>query len=421
MSQKAEKPSLSGQRLKTRKRDEKEKYDPTQFRDAVIQGLNDSGADLDQVSKFLDASGSKLDYRRYADVLFDILFAGGQLAPGGSIVEDPDTSKVSRTDVCVFTCGENIDDLRAFYEVFYKLIRRYKYLERTFEDVLSKIFLFLKGFTVEERRRLAIITGLIMSSGLCSAKPLSRLFDEHLVKEGLALEFTSLMFKTWLQEKDVNSLFTTLKKAQLEGRLLELLPLNKRSPQAFCKYFEEKGLGAIVEVQKSQQNSEVKKHLKTQLRDMMSEEQPVKDVIIFVKEQMQKHGLEDQEVVGLAWHGMMSAVEWNKKEDLVAEQALRHIRMYTALLSALAKSGKSELLLILKVQEYCYENINFMKVFQKIIVLFYKTEVLSEETITKWYSTSHSAKGKSMFLDQMKSFIEWLNSAEEESEEEEDE
>ena len=32
-----------------------------------------------QVSKFLDVSGAKLDYRRYSDVLFDILFAGGQL------------------------------------------------------------------------------------------------------------------------------------------------------------------------------------------------------------------------------------------------------------------------------------------------------------------------------------------------------
>lgn len=32
---------------------------------------------LFQVSKFLDIS--KLDYRRYADVLFDVLFAGGQL------------------------------------------------------------------------------------------------------------------------------------------------------------------------------------------------------------------------------------------------------------------------------------------------------------------------------------------------------
>ena len=32
-----------------------------------------------QVSKFLDSAGSKVDYRRYGETLFDILFAGGIL------------------------------------------------------------------------------------------------------------------------------------------------------------------------------------------------------------------------------------------------------------------------------------------------------------------------------------------------------
>ncbi len=59
--------------------DEKEKYDPTGFRDAVVQGLNEAGTDLEQVSKFLDKAGSQLDYRRYAETLLDILFAGGIL------------------------------------------------------------------------------------------------------------------------------------------------------------------------------------------------------------------------------------------------------------------------------------------------------------------------------------------------------
>lgn len=59
--------------------DEKEKYDPTGFRDTIIAGLNSAGNDLEAVYKFLDASGSKLDYRRYGEALFDILIAGGLL------------------------------------------------------------------------------------------------------------------------------------------------------------------------------------------------------------------------------------------------------------------------------------------------------------------------------------------------------
>lgn len=40
-------------------------------------------------------------------------------------------------------------------------------------------------------------------------------------------------------------------------------------------------------------------------------------------------------------------------------------------------------------------------------------DVLSEEAILKWYKNAHAAKGKSVFLEQMKKFIEWLQNAEE--------
>ncbi len=59
--------------------DEKERFDPSQFQESIVQGLNQTGTDLEAVAKFLDASGAKLDYRRYAETLFDILVAGGML------------------------------------------------------------------------------------------------------------------------------------------------------------------------------------------------------------------------------------------------------------------------------------------------------------------------------------------------------
>lgn len=59
--------------------DEKERFDPTQFQESIVQGLNQTGTDLEAVAKFLDVSGAKLDYRRYAETLFDILVAGGML------------------------------------------------------------------------------------------------------------------------------------------------------------------------------------------------------------------------------------------------------------------------------------------------------------------------------------------------------
>ena len=44
--------------------------------------------------------------------------------------------------------------------------------------------------------------------------------------------------------------------------------------------------------------------------------------------------------------------------------------------------------------------------------------MLTEQAILKWYNGAHVAKGKSVFLAQMKPMVEWLQTAEEESEEE---
>lgn len=70
----------------------------------------------------------------------------------------------------------------------------------------------------------------------------------------------------------------------------------------------------------------------------------------------------------------MNAVEWSKKEEIVGDQALKHLKQYGSVLQPYTTSGKAELALLNKVQEYCYDNMNFMKVFQKISMLFYKSE-----------------------------------------------
>lgn len=69
-------------------------------------------------------------------------------------------------------------------QVFFKLIRRYKYLEKPFQDELTKLILFLRGFQEEEREKLAITYGIILASGLGNAACLSSLFEDHLVKDG---------------------------------------------------------------------------------------------------------------------------------------------------------------------------------------------------------------------------------------------
>ncbi|KAK1802434.1 hypothetical protein P4O66_022092 [Electrophorus voltai] len=451
-NQKQQKPTLTGQRFKTRKRDEKERFDPSQFQESIVQGLNQTGTDLEAVAKFLDASGAKLDYRRYAETLFDILVAGGMLAPGGTLSDD-----MSRTEFCLFTAKEDLETMQAYAQVFNKLIRRYKYLEKGFEEEIKKLLLFLKGFTESERNKLAMLTGILLANGNISASILSSLFNENLVKEGkwqgpvggvgqpplgwggllipdvapanwspvhfpgVSAAFAVKLFKSWINEKDINSVAASLRKVGMDNRLMELFPANKRSCEHFSKYFTDAGLKELSDFARNQQSIGARKELQKELQEQMSRGETLKDIIGYVREEMKKTNISEQTAIGIVWTSVMSSVEWNKKEELVTEQAIKHLKQYSPLLKAFTSQGLSELTLLLKIQEYCYDNIHFMKAFQKIVVLLYKADVLSEEAILKWYTEGHLAKGKSVFLEQMKKFVEWLKNAEEESESEEEE
>ncbi|XP_073997595.1 basic leucine zipper and W2 domain-containing protein kra [Rhodnius prolixus] len=415
MSQKTEKPVLSGQRIKTRKRDEKEKYDPSGFRDSILVGLDKAGPDLEAVSKFLDTAGSKLDYRRYGEALFDILIAGGLLVPGGQIAQDGD--KQCKTTSCIFSAPCDITSLRNYEQVFTKLMRRYKYLEKMFEDEMRKVLVFLKGFTEMERTKLARMTALWISNGSVPPSVLQVLINEHLVKDNLALEFLLEVLITWKQERGLTSLTSGLRRGGLEGKLMDFFPTNKRTDEHLRAMFEEKGLSEIVKLHLAQASQEAKRDLQKELEEKLADGAPVKDMINDIKEAAAKHLISEQDVITLIWATVMSQAEWNKKEELVAEQALKHIQKYVALFAAFTDTSRAEMALLLKIQEYCYENMNFMKIFQKIILLFYKKEVISEEVILKWYRDGHSVKGKMLFLEQMKLFVEWLQNAEEETSE----
>uniref|UniRef100_A0A672G391 5MP1/2-like HEAT domain-containing protein n=1 Tax=Salarias fasciatus TaxID=181472 RepID=A0A672G391_SALFA len=275
-SGKQQKPVLTGHRFKTRKRDEKEKFEPTVFRDTIVSGLNEAGGDLDAVAKFLDATGSRLDYRRYADALFDILIAGSMLAPGGTRIDEGDRTKAAAH--CVFTAEESHAALRLYAQVFYKLIRRYKYLEKAFEEEIKKLLLFLKAFSESERAKLATLTGVLLAGGTLPPPIICSLFTESLVKEGISAAFAVKMFKAWIAERDATAVTSSLRKANLDKRLLELFPANKRTVEHFCRYFGERGLTELADFLRLQQSLGTRRELQRELQERLSQRRPLKEV-----------------------------------------------------------------------------------------------------------------------------------------------
>jgi len=421
MSQKAPLPSLTGHRLKTRKRDEKKQYDPSGFRDAILEGLEAAGDDLEAVSKFLDVSGSKLDYRRYGVNLIEILIAGGLLAPGGIILQEGENA--SRTNICLFGLADSMEKVKAFEQVFVKLMRRYKYLEKMHEEEMSKILVYLKGFTDDERLRLAEITALWLATGQIPPTTLRVLINEHQVKDGMALKFFMDTLATLKAEKGGNAVTTVIKRSGIESRLMEFFPPtgNQQTEENFIKTFKDRNLGEVVTFRKNYAAAESRNGVLVMIKECIDDEKTPKEIIIELKDSVNKNNISEQDALIMIWNCVMSAIEWNKKEDLLQDQALRHLKQYTTLFAAFATSSKSEIVLLNKIQEYCYENMNFLKTFNKIVLLLYKTDVLSEDAVLKWYKEAHSQRGWSVFMDQMKKFVDWLEQADEESDEDDDE
>lgn len=415
MSQKAERPTLQGQRFRTRKRDEKEKFNPTGFRDTILSTFD--AFDIDSVIKCL-LSDTKIDYRVYGEQLFDIIIAGGILAPGGSILTDSDPSKQYRTDVCLFKAVE-ADDLatiKSFANIFVRLIQRFGYLEKTLEEEFKKIIVFLKGFEPDDRIKLAKITGVLLSLGILPSHVLLSALQEHLVKDGYALDFLIQVLQTWINEKDPATVWNSMRRSGVDNKLLEFLSPNKRSSEILIQTFQNNGLQSLVTFLRTKESEAKKAELQKKIATHIKNKSGSKEIVELIKGSNQKNNLEESEVIVLIWKTLMSIVEWNKKEELVAEQAMRHLKTYAPLMEAFTKTAKAQLALIIRIQEYCYDNMNFLKAFHRIIVLLYKADVLTEDIIIEWYKRGHSNKGKSVFLEQTKPFIEWLTNAEEESE-----
>jgi hypothetical protein len=78
--------------------------------------------DYDAVTNKLIQAGSTLEFLKYSDALFDILFVGGLLQPGGSYLDaDGPTSPFSLFQIKL---PAEPEDIKKFVEVLNKLIRR---------------------------------------------------------------------------------------------------------------------------------------------------------------------------------------------------------------------------------------------------------------------------------------------------------
>ena len=87
---------------------------------------------------------------------------------------------------------------------------------------MVKVLTYLKAFGDIPRAQecLAVFTALCIVDNLVSPGVLVKLFQDHLVKDGLSLTFVTTVFTIWVKEKGMPAVGSALRRAKLENRLL---------------------------------------------------------------------------------------------------------------------------------------------------------------------------------------------------------
>ncbi|KAJ6802393.1 basic leucine zipper and W2 domain-containing protein 2-like [Iris pallida] len=405
-----EKPTLGGTRIKTRKRNITVPLDPASFADAVVQIYLEHTGDLELVAKGIESSD--LDFSRYGDTFFEVVFTGGRTQSGTIKPEG------ERHPFSVLDSEAKREAILPYVLYIQKILRRRPFLIKNLENVTQRFLQSLQLFEENERKKLAVFTALAFSQKLSGLQPESvfqPLLKDNLIAKGLVLSFITDFFKEYLKDNNLDDLVSLLKRGKMEDNLLAFFPAAKRTAAGFSEHFSKEGMFSLVEYN-DKKTFEVKlRDMKSALMNQIAEDSDISDVIETVKHQVKDASLPDIEVVRVLWDVLMDAVQWSgKNQQQNANAALRQVKTWAKLLNTFCTNGKLELELIYKVQIQCYEDAKLLKLFPEIVRCLYEEDVLAEDTILLWFRKGSNPKGRQTFVKSLEPFVNWLEEAEEE-------
>ncbi|KAK1862606.1 hypothetical protein I4F81_005174 [Pyropia yezoensis] len=414
------KPTLSSGPVRTRKRNIQTKRDPEAFRNRLLEVFDEAEGDVKKLVQLLD--NDSLDYSRYGDVFGEVILAGNIVEPGGSLRSAP-------TPHCVFE-SETEENATIGVEAMHQIMRRKPFLRARFDAVVSKLLICLSTFGDVERDRFAFAVGLMLSRNMISPSVLNQLkTNKTAVESGHALAFMIRLITCYLEAPlmTVDKLMGSLKSANIDtGTMVDLMPTGDRSADALSQHFRELGLGKLVEQNERRIKQAKVTDAVAAVCARVRAGVPGAETYAWVAGHAKDVGLSEAEVVGAVWGGIVDSVDLSRKQQQNRTSLLGAFSASAGLLNAACKNGQAELELLSRIQTFVSADMEFLKlaVFRDIVTLLYRKDVLSEDAIQRWYSRGStlnkgSAASSNIIRMQMQPFVKWLETAEEESSEEE--
>ncbi|WVR06410.1 hypothetical protein IAU60_003441 [Kwoniella sp. DSM 27419] len=416
-SQQDKKPTLTGVRIKQRKGQAKAtaKFEPEAFRDSLLLhlALLPSPYTTDALVTKLVQAGSTLEFLKYYEQLFELLFVGGLLQPGGSYLDD----KRSPVYFLKEDDDEWKDGVKGMVDVLKRVIQRYKYLQKPLEEnFLPDILGYLPKWDVQSRNKLAEATALLVIELQCSTKCLQSLQKEHVVKDNVALTFFTAFSKTYLSKQTIEQFGATIRRSGLKD-ILAVFPLQTRDKAHLDAHFKKEGLQPIVDWYAKLALGEAKEDTIQAIERMFNDEETNEQIIEALKAQQAEKPVAEADLTEWIWAALMRTVDWSARGDQIEAFVVQHVNTHASILEAFCHGAKAQVGLINAVQIYCYTDTRIMKAFVQILKVLYNTDVVSDQAIIYWHHKGAKPNGKQHFIKQTEAMVKFLEEQDSDDEE----
>lgn len=405
------KPSLAGVRIKQKKRQAQAsaKFDPEGFRDALLLhlALIPEPPTTDALVAKLVTAGAALEFLKYSEQLFELLFIGGLIQPGGSFLDD------KRSPVYVLQ-DETPEwkPVTGMVESLRRVIQRYKYLQKPLEEnFLPDVLGYLGKYEPAQRDKLAQAVALLIIDCQISPKCLASLTRDHVVKDKVALGFITTFMKTYLSRQNIDHLGLTLRRSGLKDIALTI-PHQTRTKQFLEQHFKAEGLPQVIEWYNKMALTASRSTIIESVKRMLEEEESDLESL---RTSQQETGASDADMVEWVWQAILETFDWNARADQVDAAVVALVKANCPLLAAFANGAKAEVGLINAVQVSCYADTRILKTFPQILKVLYNEDVVSDQAIIYWHQKGAKPNGKQHFLKMTEAMVKFL---EEESDEE---
>ncbi|GKT14716.1 basic leucine zipper and W2 domain-containing protein 2 [Aduncisulcus paluster] len=425
------KPELSGHRAKQRKRNVIDAFDSGEF----LSGLHKLRESVgDSFEKYGQAIGADqdLDYKRYADYLFDDLICGGIGILCDLRMEE---SAKDPHELSLFGCSN--ENFIPYVDVLCNIIAKKAYLKLLLNDKFAKLMdgidslseghlSKLMGVTAVLTEKSILIPGIAQVDFWCvnflsTSRP-------RLIAKGFALNFILGTVKKYadLFSPD-RAMEKVIRSNELSTRLLELMPVERRSVEEFEKECHKMGLDFLIEDERKRRSvesyddvlsvcvnrlhhwdEELEKVSSSQAESLLLAQGEIEEAI---------SKIDPMNRVKVTFDAIVRRVKFGGKSSLQTAEVMRVLTRWGRILkNIVGNSYEYQVTLLLQIQQTCYSDMRMLSSFGEIVKYLYENDIIYEDVIRVWFKKGGDTRGFTVFKKQLEDFIHWLEVAEEEDE-----